>query len=120
VVRFAGELVERRSDEFHRDVLCMSCEGLYVGFVAGQHSAPRLGEGHDDCVDRGPLAGASSEFGGASGDRVGHYWFNDAGFEEAVGVGVASGVTVEGLHEHDSRDDGWPQVVVYESADERE
>ncbi len=62
-------------------MLCVSGERLDIGFVAGRHGAPRLGEGHDDCIDRGPPAGASSEFGGASGDRLGEYQFIVARFQ---------------------------------------
>jgi hypothetical protein len=107
------------SDDFDGHVASVRGERFDVGRVAGEDRAAGLGYGYHKGVDGGAAAGASSQLGGAAGNGVGHDRLDDAGLEEPVGVGVAAGVTLERLHEHDGRHERWPQLVVDELSDER-
>ena len=42
-----------QSDEFDRNVPCVSSERFDVGFVSGEHGATRLGERDDEGMESG-------------------------------------------------------------------
>lgn len=107
-------------DHFDGDIVGMSGEGLEVGSIAGQHGPARLGDRHDESVDSGARSSPAPEFGGSPGDDRADLSFDDAGLQEAVGIGIAPAITSQRLDEDHRRDDSWPQPGSAQRSEQRE
>lgn len=72
----------------------VSSQRLDIRLVAGEHRPSRLGEGDHEGIDRRSPSGLSPKLRRPASESLGDAWFEDARLEEAVRVGIPSGVTL--------------------------
>jgi hypothetical protein len=78
------------SNELYPNTVRVRRKGLDVGSVTSDDCPARLGDRHDEGIDRGTGSGSSPQLGCSPCRRLTHRWVDDAHFQESVGVGVAS------------------------------
>jgi len=87
----------------------VSGESFEICSVAGQHRAPRFSQRHNERVDCRTGFGPATELGGSTGNGRADRSIEDAGLQEAVGIGIAPGVTAKRFHEDHGRYHSGPQ-----------
>lgn len=85
------------------DANSVSGKRFDVGSVAGEDCAAWLGDGHHERIDGRAGAGESAELGCSAGNIHADGRFDDACLQKAMGVGIATGITVQRLDEHHRR-----------------
>jgi hypothetical protein len=106
------------SDDSDADAVGVSCECFDVRSVAGEDGAAWLGDRDDERIDGRAGSGACSELSGSAGDVHVDGRLDDARLQEAVGVGIATGVAVQRFDEHHRRYDRRPQLLRGQRTDE--
>lgn len=96
------------SDQLNTDSVGMSSKRLEVGGIAGQNGAVRLREADEEGVDGGSSRSEPTKLCRTSRELYGDCVINDARLEEAVDVGITSGMALQRFDLDHGRDNGWP------------
>lgn len=104
--------ITRWSDDFDGDTVGVGGERLEVGSVAGDDSPAWFGECDEERVHCGTGMSEAAELCRSSCGCLADLGVDDAGLEESIRVGVASGMSLQRFDEHHRRHDRWPQLLV--------
>ena len=109
----------RRLYGLEPDVVGNRGQSLNVGAVAGENGATGFGQSNDKCVDRRTSASSTPKLGGASCGPFAHDRFDDAHFQESIGVCIAPRVSLQRFDENHAGHDGWPQLLIGKGLNQR-
>lgn len=98
------------SDQLYADVVGVRRQRSHIRLVAGEHGSARFCERHEQGIDGGALARFTTQPRCPSGNTFCNGAVDHAGVEKPVGAGIAGGMTLEALHEHDGGNYRGPQV----------
>ena len=96
------------SDDLDADAIGVSGKCLDVGSISGEDRASWFGNRDHQCVDSRAGTGTSAEFGSPAGDVHTDGRFDDARLQKSVGLGIAAGIAVQRLDEHQRGNEWWP------------
>jgi hypothetical protein len=79
----------------YADLLGLSSESLQITDITGEDGTVRLSQCYDQRINRRSLPGSTAELGCSASEGQRHRIFNEAGTNELVQWGVATGASLE-------------------------